>query len=1140
MTIPATKTQLLVAESWTKIYQSYRNADFQSYDFDTLRRTMITYLRETYPEEFNDYIDSSEYVALIDLIAYLGQNLSFRIDLNARENFLETAQRQDSVLRLAQLVSYNPKRNIPASGLLKITAVSTTDNVFDTNGINLANQIIGWNDPSNTNWYQQFLTIMNSAMPSGVVFGKPNDTQVVNGITTDQYTVNSYGNDVPAYSLTKSINGTPMNFEITGATFSGQNYVYEVTPLPGSTFQYIFQNDNQGAGSANTGFFVLFKQGTLASTTFNITNPVADELIGINANGINNTDVWLWQLDLSGNYDTLWTQVPALVGNNVIYNNIANAIRSLYTVSSRANDQVDLNFGDGSFADLPKGNFRLFYRQSNGQTYTITPDQMSGVTITIPYYNKAGIAQQLTLTLSLQYTVTNSSGPETLANIKTNAPQNYYIQNRMVTAEDYNIAPLTAGANIIKVKSVNRISSGISKYFELSDISGMYSSTDIFAKDGILYKENKSPSFNFTFSGRNEIYAAVKNTLEPIIASNPLRNFYFEYFPRPQMSNLNYTWVQSTITGNQTTGYLQNEYSGIAAQVGAFSVNNASYITAGALIKFAAPLGYVISSLGKLIPEENADDTTSAFVWSKVIQVIGDGGNGGKGALSTGAGPIILSGLIPSTALPIEIIPTFATTFSYAFETQIVNLCMAQRNFGLSFDTTTRTWGIIIDSNLDLVSPFDLTYQGDLSNMGKDSSWSVLFQYNGTGYTVTYRIMEYIFESNQQTAFFVDYNNVNYDYVADSVIKDQIDVLSYNTKPNTASAGLNVDYRWQIDSPVVEVDGYIEPKKVVVSFYDANNDGQIDTPDAFEDIVASTATNTYGYLHNFVYFEIADNGNRYSLTSTNIMSYPSEYEALRYNPSPDDGDLFYFYNKDENVIKQFSTATNQFILTTNYFAKPGRANLKFHYTHNSGEERRIDPSKSNIMDVYLLTSEYDTAYRNWLASGTGPAPLAPTSQSLENNFSQFLEPIKSISDTIVYQPANYVVLFGSLAVPNLQGTFKAVRNPNKALSDNDLISRILSSINLFFSLDNWDFGQTFNFTELATYVLNSMTPDIINFVIVPKNPNLPFGTLFEVACQPTDIFISGATADDIEIIDAVTASQLNLTSPVITNTNGSV
>ena len=103
--------RLLLAEDWKRVYQSYKNAEFQSYDFDTLRRTMIQYLRDNYPEDFNDYIESSEYLALIDLIAFLGQNISYRIDLNARENFLELADRRDSVLRLARLISYNATRN---------------------------------------------------------------------------------------------------------------------------------------------------------------------------------------------------------------------------------------------------------------------------------------------------------------------------------------------------------------------------------------------------------------------------------------------------------------------------------------------------------------------------------------------------------------------------------------------------------------------------------------------------------------------------------------------------------------------------------------------------------------------------------------------------------------------------------------------------------------------------------------------------------------------------------------------------------------------------------------------------------------------------------------------------------------------
>ena len=110
MAITTRQTSLLVQQDWTKIYQTFREADFQSFDYETLRKAMIEYLRTYYPEDFNDFTDSSEYVALIDLIAFLGQSLAFRTDLNARENFLDTAERRDSILKLARLVSYNPKR----------------------------------------------------------------------------------------------------------------------------------------------------------------------------------------------------------------------------------------------------------------------------------------------------------------------------------------------------------------------------------------------------------------------------------------------------------------------------------------------------------------------------------------------------------------------------------------------------------------------------------------------------------------------------------------------------------------------------------------------------------------------------------------------------------------------------------------------------------------------------------------------------------------------------------------------------------------------------------------------------------------------------------------------------------------------
>jgi hypothetical protein len=241
--IPSTTNKLLISEDWRKIYQSYRNADFKSYDFETLRRTMIAYLQENYPEDFNDYIDSSEYIALIDLIAYLGQNLSFRIDLNARENFLETAERRDSILRLARLISYNAKRNTAANGFLKILSISTTDNVTDANGLNLANQAISWNDPTNSNWYQQFISIINAAMPTSTVVGRPHDSAIINGITHEQYRINSSTTGIPVYGFSSSVNGINMNFEIVSSIFSNSTYVYEEPPQPANKFSFIFKNE---------------------------------------------------------------------------------------------------------------------------------------------------------------------------------------------------------------------------------------------------------------------------------------------------------------------------------------------------------------------------------------------------------------------------------------------------------------------------------------------------------------------------------------------------------------------------------------------------------------------------------------------------------------------------------------------------------------------------------------------------------------------------------------------------------------------------------------------------------------------------------------------------------------------------------
>ena len=64
MAVDSRQNTLLASTVWQKIYRTFSQTDFKSYDFDTIRRTLIDYLQVNYPESFNDYIESSEFVAL--------------------------------------------------------------------------------------------------------------------------------------------------------------------------------------------------------------------------------------------------------------------------------------------------------------------------------------------------------------------------------------------------------------------------------------------------------------------------------------------------------------------------------------------------------------------------------------------------------------------------------------------------------------------------------------------------------------------------------------------------------------------------------------------------------------------------------------------------------------------------------------------------------------------------------------------------------------------------------------------------------------------------------------------------------------------------------------------------------------------
>jgi len=130
-------------------------------------------------------------------------------------------------------------------------------------------------------------------------------------------------------------------------------------------------------------------------------------------------------------------------------------------------------------------------------------------------------------------------------------------------------------------------------------------------------------------------------------------------------------------------------------------------------------------------------------------------------------------------------------------------------------------------------------------------------------------------------------------------------------------------------------------------------------------------------------------------------------------------------------------------------------------------------------------------------------------------------------NSVVFKP-----LFGAKAAPELRAIIKVVRAPRTTASVSEIKSQVIASINNYFTIDKWDFGDNFFFSELAAYLHRELGSIISSVVLVPLNPLKSFGDLYEIRSAPNEIFVSAATVNDVEVIDALTQSAIRSQTPV--------
>ena len=1117
------QTAIFGAEDWKKLYRTFKEADFQSYDFETLRKSMVDYLRLYYPETFNDYTESSEFIAMLDLIAFTGQGLAFRSDLNTRENFLDTAERRDSVIKLAELVGYTPQRNRNGKGYLKVTGVSTTESVLDYNNFNLSGITINWNDVTNSDWLEQFNAIINAAMIDSQRFGLPGNSQDILGVVTEEYELNTNVNTVPVAQFQAEVDGVSMDFEITSSTSANKTYMYEPAPQPGGMFNVLYRRDRLGYGSPDTGYFFTFKQGSLSNQEINFPDRISNRTADIVEPGINEDDVWLFELDDNGVIQDEWRRVDNIFA---VDNTNSTELRSVYQVNTQTNDQIQLQFGDGTFSKIPLGKYRSYVRQSNGLEYVINPEEIQNVQVPINYTSRNGRTETLTLTVSLQTPVSNAKARESLDEIKERAPAAFYTQNRMVNGEDYNNFPYTRFTSILKSKAIARTGIGINRQLDLLDPTGKYSSTTAFASDGMFYRSFTDPTVTFSFLDTNDIADVITNTIEPILKGRELTHFYYDKYDRVSLTALAMTWNKSTAVVNQTSGYFVNN-SGNPQPVGSFTSGDTKYIQEGALVKFVPPSGQYFDANNRLqngLPT-NANDKLT--IWSTVTDLELDGTNFGTGNMPDGTGPVTLNEYVPTNSIPSEVIPKFITDLPAEFEQLIIEQIEVYRDFGIGYNETSSEWYIITTDNLDEDAEYSTAYRGDQSGRNLDASWLIQFTTDGDLYTMKYRNLGYYFASVLENRFIYDDDSKVYDPKTGKTVNDAVKVLKTNTKPDS-SDGLTTDIVLDIVGQEVESDGFVDNFKVEVSYSDTDTDGIADNPDIFLDVVQPDVNpNT-----KFVFFQKQtdfDNLERdvpLPSATVNIL-YPTLEKLELKKTEYLDGQVFYTYNT--NLFYELSIVGSEFTLTETdqYSVAIGRQDLYFQYKHNSPNTRRIDPALTNIIDLFLVTNTYYTDYTNWIKDITEKVvkPLEPTIDELTIAYNT-LNDYKMASDNLILNSVAFKPLFGTKSEPELQGKIKVIKQRNEVVSTGEIKSRVVEAINQYFNIDNWSFGDTFYFSELSAYLHEELGDVISSVVIVPTDPTKTFGDLYEIKCAPNEIFVNAATVNDVDVVDALTAGTL--------------
>ena len=427
--------------------------DYTARDFEAIRAALVRHLQNFFPNDWQDFTESNLGTAIMELVAYVGDQLSFYLDRVANEMFLPTATTRESAIRLTALLGFVPRTTAaaiaPLGAILEAQTVTTTlaayTEITDQNGNPwqlLENVDIPAGRTSTTNIAVMGEILGQADGGTSFSFITDNDNLQTSSPVTVSFVVATV-----QYNVQADLDGT-LDMPLGAAGFvdfsTGEvDLSFRAGDVPDSgtditiTYTYnqridIYQGQTRREPFSSDG--TPNQEFTVPNTPVLLNSLVTDEAVFPDPNRFE-----VWEGDPGAPFGnatgTLWRRVETLTA--------AGPTEQVYSLRSDSQGRVIVEFGDnvnGAIPPLGSSNFNVIFRIGGGAIGNI---EIGAIDTAI-----TGRAGLLGVTIPVTNVDRGSGGAEreSLDEIRINAPAFFRTKDTATTEQDYDSLALFSQA----------------------------------------------------------------------------------------------------------------------------------------------------------------------------------------------------------------------------------------------------------------------------------------------------------------------------------------------------------------------------------------------------------------------------------------------------------------------------------------------------------------------------------------------------------------------------------------------------------------------------------------------------------------------------------------------------------------------